>query len=124
MDNIRKVFAYRLKERRGDLTQEAYSAKLRIPLRTYQKFEAGVVPQKKTMAALVRKLGLVSETPLFQDPDLAPPPPRGMESFRLRVFARLASMKDDEFEAVADGLAEMLGVPLEGDEIERPGQEA
>lgn len=73
MDSIRKVFSYRLKELRGDLTQEAFSEKIGFKLRTYQSFEAGVVPQKETLAELVKKLGLRSETELFLDPDLTQP---------------------------------------------------
>jgi hypothetical protein len=40
-----------------------------MPWRTYQNMESGNVPQKKTLAQIVKRLGLKSETVLFLDPD-------------------------------------------------------
>jgi transcriptional regulator with XRE-family HTH domain len=70
LDSIRKVFAFRLREFRGNRTQDAFAEQLDLSKRTYQELESGNVPQKKTLLKLVKKLGLASETPLFLDPDL------------------------------------------------------
>lgn len=99
MDPIRQVFAYRLREKRGARTQESFSALLGIPLRTYQKMEAGNVPQKKSLQVLVERLGLESETALFADPELG--------SSKLRLFQRVSALDESEakeFLALLDDL--------------------
>lgn len=66
-----------------------FSARLGFSLRTYQKFEAGSVPQKATLSKLASAIG-VSETALFLDPDLIPGgPPHSLEDC-LRVVSEAA----------------------------------
>lgn len=74
MESLRKVFAYRLKAAKGTRTQAEFAEVLEMSLRTYQELEAGNIPQRKTVAKIVEKLGLKSETELFLDPDLIRPP--------------------------------------------------
>lgn len=94
MDSIRKVFAYRLRELRGAMTQDEFSEKLGISKSGYQKMEAGSVPQKDTLKQLARKLGLPSETPLFQDPDLGSrsAPPADPLAASLKVISDLLEL--------------------------------
>lgn len=71
MDTIREAFAFNLKLKRGKRTQAEFAEFLGLPLRTYQKIEAGNVPQRATMKQLTLKLG-VSEVELVQMPGGAP----------------------------------------------------
>jgi transcriptional regulator with XRE-family HTH domain len=92
VDSIREVFSWRLKRLRGDKTQEEFSARLGIPLRSYQNMEAGNVPQHKSLYRLVEKLALKSETELFQDPD--------RENPKLRLFELVARLDENQAEAL------------------------
>lgn len=94
MDSIRKVFAFRLKELRGAATQEAFAERLGIALRSYQKLEAGNVPQRKTLQTLVRALGLKSETALFVDPDIEITKPVPAEPTPRQALEALAGFLD------------------------------
>jgi transcriptional regulator with XRE-family HTH domain len=98
LDSIRKVFAYRMKEARGDRTQEVFAERMGVSVRTYQEWEAGNVPQKATLAAIVEKLSLPSETMLFRDPDFGKPSP----SEALAVISNIFSILGPE---VLDALA-------------------
>lgn len=89
MDSLRKVFAYRLKELRGDETQAQFAERLDLSLRTYQELESGNIPQRKTIAKIVERLNLASETALFLDPDLIEKAPRPSPEEALDVLAEL-----------------------------------
>lgn len=74
LKTIREVFAYNLRELRGDRTQAEISESADIPFRTYQDMEGGTLPVKKwDHIASLSKLHNVSETRFFLDPDLTKP---------------------------------------------------
>jgi transcriptional regulator with XRE-family HTH domain len=129
LDSLRKVFAYRLKEFRGDRTQSDFAEFLDLSLRTYQELEAGNIPQRKTMSKIVERLGLKSETPLFMDPDLIETAPKPTPTEALAVLSEaiktpqsdelakanarineleqeLAKMRDELFDDAEDLLSE------------------
>lgn len=56
------------------MTQNLFAEAIKIPLSTLQKYEAGTIPQDASLKELVAKLGLVTETQLFLDPDLVKEP--------------------------------------------------
>lgn len=72
LDTLEKVFAHNIRKLRGKQTQAEMAERLDMPLRTYQKFEAGNIPQAATRHELALKLG-VPETALFLDPELSAP---------------------------------------------------
>lgn len=76
------------------------------------------MPQKETLAQIVKELELHSETVLFLDPDLA-----GKMPPRAQLFELLAPIDDHEAELLLPGVrALMTGLPGQKMELE-PHQE-
>lgn len=73
LKNIESVFAYKLRQFRGKITQAAMAERLGTTLSTYQRWESGkFVPLAEARAEIALNLG-VPETALFLDPDLSSP---------------------------------------------------
>lgn len=75
LETIDKVLSFNVRKFRGKRSQSAVADAAGLPLRTYQRYENGVLPRRRRhLVALARALG-VSETALFLDPDLVRPDP-------------------------------------------------
>lgn len=84
MDTIRDLFSANLRRLRGKRTQADIAEVAKIPFRTYQNMEAGVIPQEATLRAVAQAFG-VPETTLFQDPNAATIHPAAEEMLELAV---------------------------------------
>lgn len=99
MKTIREVFADNLRELRGKMTQEEFSAKAGISLSTYQKMERGNVPQAENLRTLAETLK-VPESRLFYDRSLAPKATR--EQLLLTLFEEALKLDDDSIGIVLE----------------------
>lgn len=76
LETIDKVLAYNVRKLRGKRSQAEVAEAAGLPLRTYQRYENGVLPRRRRhLVALAKAFG-VSETVLFIDPDLTRPTPQ------------------------------------------------
>ena len=70
LETIDKVLSFNVRKYRGKRSQATIADAAGLPLRTYQRYENGVLPRRRShLVALARALG-VNETALFLDPDL------------------------------------------------------
>lgn len=82
LETINKVFAFNVRRLRGNASQSEIADLAEMPLRTYQRYEAGVLPRKKRhLMALCRALK-TAETALFRDPDLLMSPEEALHVLR------------------------------------------
>jgi transcriptional regulator with XRE-family HTH domain len=106
---IREVFADNLRELRGKMTQEEFSAKVGISLSTYQKMERGNVPQAENLRILAKTLK-VPESRLFYDRTLAPKSTR--EQLLVSLFEKTLKLDDNALSVVV-GFIETRYGPLD-----------
>lgn len=74
LKTIQEVFAFNLKRLRGERTQQKMAEVCGVAYPSYQRMEAGDIPQRPNLEKLAKGFG-VPETALFKDPDLARPTP-------------------------------------------------
>jgi transcriptional regulator with XRE-family HTH domain len=72
LETINKVFALNLRNLRGDRNQEEIAELAKVPTRTYQRYEAGVLPKRRQITARLARALKVPESRLFLDPDAMP----------------------------------------------------
>lgn len=104
LKKLEEVFAYRLKELRGDLIQPAMAERLGVSNATYQRWESGKHFPKEETRALISKNLNISETILFLDPDHTKPTDEQVLARINEVFNRQSSGNNVELNELFDRL--------------------
>lgn len=98
MATIREAFGFNIRLKRGERTQAEMSEFLDVPLRTYQRFDAGeAIPQGPQMDMITSKLG-VSEADLVQLPGRLPKP--GLAGLIAEFLAVLPALEQAQLESL------------------------
>lgn len=91
MKTLEEVFKENLKRLRGARTQSEVAKAAKIPLRSYQHAESGIIPQDPNRQAIAGALGVPDETHLFVNLDAFMPRHPITPQEALEVLARAIS---------------------------------
>lgn len=108
MRTVEEIFSDNLREIRGDRTQAAFAEIVDIPVRTYQKMEAGKIPYSRNLKKLTKSLK-IPEGQLFLDQELLPK--TGREHLLISLFQIAFQLDDDTLSIVIEAARMRLPKP-------------
>lgn len=106
---LEEVFAENLRKFRGTRTQAELAELVGTPLVTYQRWEAGSIPQGPNRAALIKALG-VPETHLFVDwESFTPKESAGRASLLAEILSFLGTANERQLRLTLDAVEDIRG---------------